>query len=350
MKQCIKFNVFLFIIIYYFSYAQQSYIPQIGSRNILKIDNYKYVQTNARIEEKEMAIITFFLKYPFKYIDSFLKSIDNVKYKGKVIIFTDITVKFNYSYLNIQQLLIEKLFPFYSLKNILYPISKDTLYNYIPINCSYFSTLRYYLLNVWLKFYYSKFKYIYFIDGRDVLFQLNPSMWNYNKGVYLSKENKKVKLKNSKLNLKWIYNFKIDKSYMNNGIINGGSIFGSSNEITLFISQMIYMLKYLHLTCNNDQGALMYFYYSHPKFQYPVNVNYQGYGYCLSLTDLYCDSIYSMYCNYNIHTNDTIIRNLDGSIPIILHGLERWRCTNNYSRRKEYLNFINRNYPYYPYK
>lgn len=89
--------------------------------------------------------------------------------------------------------------------------------------------------------------------------------------------------------MKWTKNFKMGNSIIKKQVINSGSIFGSSKEITLFISQMIFMLKFLNMTYNIDQGSLIYFYYSHPSFTYPVNLQKQGYGYTLAFTGLKCD-------------------------------------------------------------
>lgn len=53
------------------------------------------------------------------------------------------------------------------------------------------------------------------------------------------------------------------------------------------------------------------------------------------------------YCNIRIFINESKIRNLDQTIPVILHGIERWKNTKNKTRRKEYYNFINKYFPYY---
>lgn len=344
--------LYLFIILFiiptlYKNEEKEKYIPKIGMNYINKKDTYKfYNKKRYKIEEENIAVITTLTNYNFEVINSFVTSLDNVKFNGHLILFINKKFKFNNKYVVIHQIIVNNTYPYYSMYNYEFPIQKRILKNYIPNNCHWY-TIRYYILSIWLKYYNFKYNYIYYCDGRDVIFQLNPSMWNYGKGVHLTLESDKVKIKDSRINVIWTKEFRMNRTIFENHVINSGTIFGSSKELYNFISQMLFMLKQLNLRCNNDQGTLIYFYYSHPPFTYPVYLERQGYGYALSLVDLTCDSFYTDYCKKSISKYESNVKNLDGTIPIIVHGLERWRNTKNETRRNEYNYFIDKYYPYY---
>lgn len=346
-----KGNILLFllviiIILYYIKLENNNYAPKIGMSYIPKNNHFKYFNINQSSYEFNIAIVSSFFNYHNNNIISFIKCLDNVKFKGHIVIFTNNILFHNFSNPIIHQIIINDLHPYYSLKNIEFPIDLNILYKSIPKNCNW-NIRRYYLYNIWLTYYHFLFSFFYFCDGRDVIFQLNPSKWNFGKGVHLTLQSDKVSIKESNVNIIWTKKFKMRDSIFQQYVINGGTIFGSSTEITSFISQMIYMLEYLNLTCNNDQGTLIYYYYSHPTFSYPVYLDKQGYGYSLTLCDLRCDIYFIEYCNYKISINESKIKNLDGTIPIILHGIERWKNTKNKTRKKEYYNYINKYFPYY---
>lgn len=339
-------TIIIFIILLLYRKEIDNYIPSIGMSYIQKNDTFKYININRKNKEKSIAVVTTLINYKKSVVYSFVKSLDNVKFKGHIILFLGERLNFNFSNPIIHQILVNNIYPYYSLENNEFPIPIEKLLKYIPNKC-HWVTIRYYIYSIWLNYFYSQFKYFYFCDGRDIIFQLNPSMWNFDKGVHLTLESDSVKIRNSKWNIGWTKEFKMGYSIFDKYPINGGTIFGSSKEVKLFISQMIYMLKYINISCANDQGTLTYFYYSHPQFTYPAYLNSQGYGYTLSLTDLNCKSVKSKYCYYKIMINDSKIKNLDGSIPIILHGLERWKNTYNPKRKNEYFYFVNKYYTYY---
>lgn len=342
-------SFFILTILHFCIIKSEKYYPATGLLYIPKKDSFKYSNSIINNLENHVAIISFFLNYNYSVVYSFVKCLNNVKFKGHIILFISRRVKFKFSIPKIHQIKIKNKYPYYSYDNNEFPISKYNLLQSIPIKCQW-NTIRFYLLSIWLKYYYSKYEYFYFCDGRDILFQLNPSRWNYGKGVHLVLESDKVILKNSIQNIIWTKKFEMGDSIYDQHVINGGSIFGSSKEISLFVSEMINMLKILNLPCANDQGALNYFYYSHPPFPYPVFLDKQGYGFSLTLTDLFCDYFFTDYCNYKIKVNDSQIKNLDGTIPVILHGIDRWKNTKNRTRKKEYNDFIYKYYSFYIFK
>lgn len=342
----IIYTFFFFFLVIYYYYRNDKYDPKIGMAYIQKSDNFIYKNQNQSNLENKIAIVSSFLNYHINKIISFVKCLENVKFKGHIILFINRNIKLNFSYPIIHQIIVMEKYPYYSIYNKEFPIPNSIVIKAIPKNC-HWNIKRYYLYFLWLKYYHILYSYFYFCDGRDVIFQLNPSMWNFGKGVHLTLQSNKVKIKNSNINVIWTREFKMKNSIYYQYVINGGTIFGSSKEVYIFISQMIFMLKTINMTCSNDQGSLIYFYYSHPHFHYPVYLDNQGYGYCLTLCDLRCDIVYIDYCNYKLLINESKIKNMDGTIPVILHGFERWKITKNITRKQEYNRYIKKYYPFY---
>lgn len=121
-------------ILYFTTENKKIYTPSIGMSYIAKKDTFFYLNDNCLNKEKNIAIITTLTNYRSNVIYGFVNSLDNVNFKGHIILFVSEVLKFNFSNPIIHQILVNVNHPYYSSNNTEYPIPKEKLEEYIPNN------------------------------------------------------------------------------------------------------------------------------------------------------------------------------------------------------------------------
>lgn len=241
-------------------------------------------------------------------------------YRGDVILFIDEnSLEENISFLrkhSIEYINLTKYFPYYSQNNSKYPINSSYILKHINDEDYYnkYSTLRIYLISMWLNIYGYKYNYYLSCDVRDIYFQSNPFDWNIGKGVYLVEQTYNFKMFNSYYDIVWIIGYKNSYKYLNNTLINGGTIFGSEKEITYFYNKMVnLMLKRFVKTTDQSLVNLMLYLYDFTFLPLYVSVNGFGFAWTLHLEVFFNSKLYAQPKNNYIY-------NIDGSIPPIIHS------------------------------
>lgn len=113
---------------------------------------------------------------------TFFKSLQKVKYDGKIIVFVDKKENCQYyNHLNIEYLYFNSNYPYYPVNHHLYPISTSFINNKYPnfteIKKNYVVflwILRYYLIYSFITHYGNDKDTYLFSDIKDVIFQKNP--------------------------------------------------------------------------------------------------------------------------------------------------------------------------------
>lgn len=264
-------------------------------------------------------VIGMALGYEYDKYKYFIMSLRKY-YKGDVILFIDensseesISFLRNYS---IEYINLTKYFPYYSQNNSKYPINSSSILTHIYDGDYYikYSTLRIYLISMWLNIYGYKYNYYLSCDVRDIYFQSNPFDWNIGKGVYLVEQTYNFKMVNSYYDIVWIIGYKNAYKYLNNTLINGGTIFGSENEITYFYNKMVnLMLKRFVKTTDQSLFNLMLYLYDFTFLPLYVSVNGFGIAWTLHLEVFFNLELYAQPKNNYIY-------NIDGTIPPIIHS------------------------------
>lgn len=136
--------VIIMLLLNYISFKNIPYIPKLGMAYIKKIDYFKYINKNQSLFEYKTAILSSFINYDSNKLISFIKCLEYVKFKGHIILFTNKNVNHNISNLLIHKIIINNIYPYYSLDNIEFPIDLNILHNTIPKKCR-FNIRRYYL-------------------------------------------------------------------------------------------------------------------------------------------------------------------------------------------------------------
>lgn len=249
---------------------------------------------------------------------NFFKSLIKVKYSGKVIIFVDKKENCKYySSLDIHYIYYTNSFPYYPVNDEKYPVDVKFIKNIYPElykiknYVKFIIILRFYLIYTFIIFYGCNNDTYLLTDIRDVIFQRNPFYWNYSKGIYLIEESKIKKL--NEAIFKWMEVYTTDQTILNNTIINVGIIFGTSNEIKLFLHDYIAGYKN-ERKWGYEQAYINYMYYSRRKFNYPIYFceSNKCFAKCIVQEIRFSNSSL-------IDESDMIIYNLDGSIPSIIH-------------------------------
>lgn len=253
------------------------------------------------------------------YTNNFFKSLQKVQYDGRIIVFTDKNEnKKYYNNLKIEYIIFSYTYPYYPVDSHLYNINISFINKIYPDftkikknNIFFLWILRYYLFYSFIYFYGTDRDIYLFSDIKDVIFQSNPFNWKFKKGVYLVEESKIKSLKDA--SFEWMKLYTTNDKLLQNRVINGGIIFGSSIEMKLFLKE--FLNGYNNEGKNGvDQAYLNYFFYKKNYFNYPVNV-------CES-DKCFCKCIIQeiLYTTENIiNETDMIIYNSDRSIPCLIH-------------------------------
>lgn len=120
----ISIILFLTIFSYFYKERKENYTPTIGMSYILKNDSFKYYNKERNNKEKDIAIVTTLIKYHINVIYSFVRSLDDVNFKGHIILFVSERFKLNFSNPIIHQLIVLDKYPFYSSANKEFSIQK----------------------------------------------------------------------------------------------------------------------------------------------------------------------------------------------------------------------------------
>lgn len=329
----------IFICIYI--YIHESYykpIPTTYMYNNPKSCNLSiYYNLNSTKSSKTL-IFTLIINIKENDYKNFFKSLEKVQYNSNILIITDkISKIWNSSHFNINYIVLEKSYPYYPYNHPIYPIKIEILKKYIPNyfmkmrKLYFYNIVRYLIFSIFLKFYGINYEYFLLTDARDVIFQTHPFKWSICPGVYLVEEAKIRTLKNiyPKFNRQYFKN----KTELNRYVINGGIIFGSSKEITMFFCNLTRLyIKYGF--AGNDQSFLNYFYYILHPFNYPVilNEDFSGYAKCIA-QDL-------ANSNNDLIDDSGYIINKDGSIPAVIHQYNVGIDSKNKIRRIKYKKYL----------
>lgn len=287
---------------------------------------YKYLTDHNKNSTHNNIVLTFTLNYKIEIVQPFFESLRCHSPQSELLIFTDQKtwkeIKNYYPDNKGHAIIITETYPYYPINDSEFPIDINDLRKLIPTQYNtkweyFYATIRYFLFNVWIKYYGSKYSQILTTDCKDVFFQSDPFNWIKKDGVHLQaefyKRNGKSGIKADHVNIEWIKPFHPSQNIMSRQIINGGQILGTFNEMYLFLNEFTTFL-YNSKIIANDQASLNYFYYTH-SFEYKVYVHgfKQGYTYTYHIINsFFPESYYQPVNNY--------ILNRDNSIPPILHG------------------------------
>lgn len=291
---------------------------------------YKYLTDHIKNSTQSNIVITLSLNYKIEILQPFFQSLRCHSPQSELLIFTDQKtwkeIKNYYPDNKGHALILTETYPYYPANDLEFPININDLKKLIPTYYHkrweyFYATIRYFLFNVWIKHYGSKYNQILIIDSRDVLFQSDPFKWIKKEGVHLQaelyKRDGKSGIQADDFNRNWIKVFHPSDIIMSHQIINGGQILGTSHEMCLFLNEFTTFL-FNSKKKANDQASLNYFYYTH-SFKYKVYVHgfKQGYTYIFMIVKRYFPkSFYQPVNNY--------ILNRDNSIPPILHGYDNY--------------------------
>lgn len=248
----------------------------------------------------------------------FFKSLQNSKYKGKIVIFIDKNVNIlYYKRLNIEYIIFSKKYPYYPINNIRCKVKMSFIKNFFPSfivklkQHDFLCILRYYLIYTFIKYYGNDNEVYLLSDVEDVIFQRNPFDWNFRSGIYLVEESKMKSLKEA--TSEWMKIYTNNENILQRRVINGGIIFGTSIEMKQFLKEFLSGYK-SEKKYGNDQAYLNYFYYSKQNFNYKLYVCEHNKCFCKCLAQ---DIRFSS--NAIINETDMKVYNNDGSIPAMVH-------------------------------
>lgn len=344
IRKCCKTETVIFCLIlfmlwsfflafrYTTSYYQECYrnYPNYNRHNFLgkysfnfedEFDNYRVVPNR---DDTQTAVIGFSICYNASYITVYLLSLLHTGYNGSVILFYDHYDEMYQKYpSNFYFLPMSKSYPYYPINEDKYYIPYDHLVNSIPhLNEEYgyfWHTIRFFILNTFLNHYGKLFTYIHFSDVRDVFFQINPFHWNYpEECVFLFEESSRLTIEKNKYAKEWISVLSPPYSIYNNTNINSGNIFGSYNELSMFLNdytEYLSNVSYNTLKSTTEQGVLNVFYYLHPHFNYSVYFSHNERG----MVRNFGLDISSGVIDNDILNEANLIVNNDGTIPCIVH-------------------------------
>lgn len=269
----------------------------------------------------------------------FFKSLEKVKYKGKIIIFVDKkqNIKY-YKNLKIDYLLFSKRYPYYPVNNKKYHINLsfiNSIYPYFNESIKHIHFLwiiRYYLIYSYISFYGSDKDSYLLSDIRDVIFQKNPFNWKFNKGIYLVEESKLKSLK--EVSFEWMKLYTINDTILKQKVINGGIMFGTHKEIKSFLKEF---LKGYYKEGKNgvDQAYLNYFIYTKSIFHYPLYICESNKCFCKCLIQ---EIMFSK--ELIINERDMMIYNTDHSVPCLIHQYTQIYKTNSTYRINLFQSYI----------
>lgn len=159
---------------------------------------------------------------------------------------------------------------------------------------------RYGMYYCFIKEYYKLFLYIFLLDMRDTVFQINPQLIKFKSGILPFYNN--------------------NDSIFKKVPLNGGSIYGESYMILNFLFLLNQLIrKNYHKT--SDQGIINILYYKYSSKNIKINVNHNDNGYIYYMgIELTFKSIFPNIC-YTFSNN--LVYRRDKSIPYILHQNDR---------------------------
>lgn len=307
---------------------------------------YKYTLINknnytSKITNNNKNIISsLIIGYKDDILCNFLTSLRKVNDESYLLAFTDYNtskiIEKYYPRNRLYNIILKKEYPYYPSDHNIFPISESKLKEYIPIKFTpefkyFYVNLRYFLMNVWLSEYGDKYDWLLFCDTRDIIFQENPFYWTKDVGVHLQRENSSHPLGEDRPNVEWVRDFKPDFSIYSKTIINGGIVYGSCYELSIFLNELYKYIINANLL-SNDQGALNYFIYFY-DFSVPIYLYDFMEGFAIS----YHFDIWRLPDKF--YPIDSIIYNLN-TIPILIHGYDKGLRMGTEKRKELYSIYV----------
>lgn len=317
--------IYLYIIFYYsFNFSENSKEFNQSKKNIVIVLSKGYRKSN---------LIAFFKTLKKRSPDSFL-----LIFSEKETILYAKEILSNEKVIGIELL---HNYPYYPPNHYIYPIEVSILNKIIPLSITrsnnfFFHTIRFFLINAWLKEYGNEFNCILLCDVKDIIFQSDPFTYYNKSGLYFQQEifirEGKKGIKADDLNYEWIKPYGPTKELLLNPIINSGQILGSSNEIKEFISEFCDFMKETHVN-TAEQASLNFFIYSN-KYKGNFISKVHGYGFALLLH-------YSLpRTKDNFTPANNYLYNFDGTIPPIIHAYYLGFSFGSFSRKLKYKEYI----------
>lgn len=285
-------------------------------------------------------VIVFSKGYSKENLNIFLFTLKRVSRNSFLLIFSDSeTISHTKTILNNEKVIGIEFFdeyPYYKIDNQHYKIDKN-IPTFINRTHKYFyHTIRYFLMNLWIKKYGYLYKSILICDIKDILFQNNPFTFFIKKGVYLQQE---VYIRKNRggiiadeCNTRWIKPYNASSDILKEPIINSGQIFGTSYELKKFISEFCNFMNNTRIK-TAEQGSLNYFVYSR-NFSYKIYLKKHGYGYALLLH-------YPIpFTKDNFTPKNNFLYNFDKTIPPIVHSYIHGLWHGSEKRKRKYKQYI----------
>jgi len=247
----------------------------------------------------KISIISYASGYTYDIYDRFIGTLNNTGFTGKIYIIIqikdiDILVKIQQKYNNVTTYL-------------------DTLKINTHINCH-----RFFVIQEMLNKNYIKDGYIFLCDFRDVLFQKNIELYNYDDSdLYVFLEGIKI-IQEKNYNTPWllelekILNTTFYQNICNNSVICCGTTLGKINAIKEYVNQMCKILIDYKISNNLDQGIHNYLIYLN-KLPFKINL--------LSNKE---NLVNTVGCDAHKLNDDNFITNNDNSISFVVHQYDRF--------------------------
>lgn len=262
------------------------------------------------------------VNYLDKYVNVYLNSLNNTKFYGIVIIFSDLDYKLKKKLLfQLYFIKISSLWPFIQKNSKLYNDLPNCI---LPKNIKKYkwALYRYGLYYCFLNIYYKYFSNIFLLDLRDTFFQINPQKIKIKHAIYLCEDaTYPFSIRDCKYNKKWLLPFfNISNKIFNKQPLNGGTIYGDSYMLLRFLRKYNkYLKKYCHIT--SDQGVINLIYYNNLCKNIKIIINNNGNGYIYNMgIELTSKNIFP---NKSYYICNNVIHRIDKSIPYILHQYDR---------------------------
>lgn len=258
----------------------------------------------------------------------FIRSLEETKYKGTLILFlyNRSIINFSKYSFKLDLIIINKKWPFYEESNKRFFLKYSYLTKcMIPYNKYKYkwNIYRYSIINCWLKIYANKYDFYFLLDVRDTLFQINLELKSYKHVVYLSQDARlPFRIKDDiKWNKKWFNVYISNSSLEYNSPLNSGTIYGSKTQFSPFIKIYVEFIKSRYIN-TAEQGTLNYLYYSgyFNKIPFIINKNNDGIIYNMAAEVMYNNFFKNK--TYEIK-NNILHRYPEMNIPYIVHQYDR---------------------------
>lgn len=271
---------------------------------------------------KPFCILSMSIGYAKQNSVIFLKSLAETKFSGIVIIFSDKSIKFQHTgNIKLFYIVISQSWPFISNKSKLYSSYKECM---LPKNIVKYkwAIYRYGLYYCFVKEYYIYFSNIFLLDLRDSIFQRNPQNIKIEDHVYFCEDaSYPYSIKDNYYDKKWLLPFSnISNDILDKVPLNGGSVYGNSQQVKEFLYQFnMYLKEYYKIT--SDQGVINYIFYTHKLKNINIKINHNNNGSLYNMAVEIRDRKHFKHKPYFIDGN-TIYRK-DKTIPHIIHQYDR---------------------------